>query len=180
MEPKPLVVAQVPLAERPQAPKSGVPRLPVLFGEANCAWLKRLKNSARKFRPMFSQGSLNCLITEKSVLTKSGPVTGSRLALPSSPDAGWVKHAVLNHSVSVRGPALGLQPATMLGRIRLSSLPFKKPAPPTPLVLLLSMIKTGKPEVIFSMTVTCQPPKRVFIGPLQDEPKRFPVPNGRS
>src|ERR1700690_2640542 len=50
----------------------------------NCAWLKRLKTSKRKLTPTRSVAR-KFLISEKSVLTKSGPVTGARFALPSSP-----------------------------------------------------------------------------------------------
>src|SRR5579862_2280706 len=184
---------------KPAPAISGVARLLVLLGVANCAWLNRLKNSARKFKPMFSQGSLNCLMTEKSVLTKSGPVTGSRLALPRSPRGGSTKHAVLNHSLTVWGPALGLQPATMLGRMSSLSLPLSNVAlikqvgaPPHWTVLLagmedgkypkvlLSTTATGKPEVMCSMTVTCQLPKRFSTGRLQSLPNLFTLPNGKS
>src|SRR5580704_14739884 len=61
-------------------------------GNPNCGWLKRLKNSARKFRPIPSRGNANCLMTEKSVLTKPGPKTGTRFAFPSWPAAGATKH----------------------------------------------------------------------------------------
>src|SRR6516165_7476601 len=64
-------------------------------GRPNCAWFHRLKNSARKFRPMFSQGRANCLITEKSVFTKSGPYTGTREALPSVRRGGATKQVGL-------------------------------------------------------------------------------------
>src|SRR6266699_4212190 len=59
-------------------------------GFANCAWLKRLKNSARKSKRIVSRIG-KCLITEKSVFTKSGPETGARLAFPSSPAGGVAK-----------------------------------------------------------------------------------------
>src|SRR5271167_675577 len=65
-------------------------------GSPNCAWLNKLKNSARKFNPMFSQGSVNCLMTEKSVFTKSGPESGARDVFPSSPVAGTAKAQGLN------------------------------------------------------------------------------------
>src|SRR5260370_31205291 len=73
-----------------------MPNPPAAFVVANCAWLKRLKNSALKLRPMFSQGRVNCLMTEKSVLTKSGPDSGVRDAFPSSPAAGNAKAHGLN------------------------------------------------------------------------------------
>lgn len=88
-----------------------------LTGMPNCAWLKRLKNSARKFRPMFSQGSANCLITEKSVFTKSGPMTGTRDAFPSSPEGAGVKQEVLIHRSWLWLAAEGLQPAIWSGRL---------------------------------------------------------------
>ncbi len=37
---------------------------------------------------------------EKSVFTKSGPESGVRVALPSSPGAGCEKHEMLNYSDS--------------------------------------------------------------------------------
>src|SRR5216684_1608445 len=82
------------------------------IGDPNCGWLKRLKNSARKFKPIPSRGSANCLMTEKSVFTKPGPVTGIRDAFPSVPDIGGVKQAGLIHWPSPWLAAYGSQPAT--------------------------------------------------------------------
>jgi len=43
---------------------------------------------------MFSHGSLNCLITEKSVLMKLGPLSGAAVGhCPSSPGAAEAKSA---------------------------------------------------------------------------------------
>ena len=56
-----------------------------------------MKNSARKFKPIPSRGRANCLITEKSVLTKPGPETGTRFAFPNRPGSGATKHAALIH-----------------------------------------------------------------------------------
>src|SRR5207253_10142424 len=64
---------------------------PKAEGVSNCASLKRLKISARKSSPMFSQGSAKRLITEKSVFTKFGPEIGARLAVPSSPSGAVAK-----------------------------------------------------------------------------------------
>src|SRR5713226_1840909 len=89
------------IAPNDGALKSGMPRPPAALGVANCVWLKRLKNSALKFRPMFSQGRANCLMTEKSVLTKSGPDSGVRDALPSSPGAAWANAQGLNQFATV-------------------------------------------------------------------------------
>src|SRR5258708_35083666 len=142
---------------------SGVRRPPALFGVANCAWLKRLKNSARKFKPMFSQGRANCLMTEKSVLTKSGPDSGVRDAFPSSPAAGAAKAQGLNQFATVctlagavqrglaeTGPALFGSP-TWSGRVKADPLLFRMPSPEE---LFLSTTKNGKPARYFSMNVT--------------------------
>src|SRR5260370_5729482 len=167
-----------------------MPKPPAAFGVANCAWLKRLKNSALKLRPMFSQGRVNCLMTEKSVLTKSGPDSGVRDAFPSSPAAGNAKAHGLNQFATVctwvgavqpglaeTGPALFGSP-TSSGRVRLAPLLLRKETPVGK--ALLSTMKTGKPEVIFSITVTCQFPRTVLAGPFQPEPKCLPLPKGKS
>src|SRR5580704_389499 len=134
---------------------------------------------------MFSHGSVNCLMTEKSVLMKFGPLSGARFALPSSPPAGAAKAHGLNQllalwtlsgarppcEINVWQPGLGLEatvPALfgsliMSGRFKLSPLFWKL----TPEPLELSTTYTGNPLVIFSMTVTCQLPRTEFIAPFQ-------------
>src|ERR1700732_4757397 len=82
-------------------------------GNPNCAWLKRLKNSARKSRPMRSVNRKR-LINEKSVFTKFGPETGAREAFPRPPTIpeavpAGTKQLVLNHFLMVCGPDLGSQ-----------------------------------------------------------------------
>src|ERR1700744_487474 len=67
------------------------------MGEPYWGWLKRLKNSARKLSPDSLQGKAKSLMMEKSELTKSGPTTGTRAALPSSPAAGAAKQVALIH-----------------------------------------------------------------------------------
>src|SRR4029077_20999388 len=91
-------------------PKPGELMSPI--GDPNCGWLKRLNNSARKFKPIPSRGRANCLMTEKSVFTKPGPVTGMRDALPSWPGVGAGKQAGLIHWPSPWLAAYGSQPAT--------------------------------------------------------------------
>src|ERR1700679_2297465 len=127
-------------------------------GSANCGWLKRLKNSARKLRPMRSHGSANCLMREKSVFTKSGPESGVRDAFPSSPLAAAAKAQGLNQSLvlctlagalqrglAATAPALFGLP-TSSGRFRLFPL-FSKL---TPDWLKLFTTNTGNPEVILT------------------------------
>src|ERR1700722_15220917 len=94
--------------------KSAPDRFPP--GAPNCGWLNKLKNSVRKSSRIPSRGSAKCLITEKSVFTKSGPESGVRFELPSSPFAGCEKHAGLNHSESVGLLNTGLQ--VSFGRIK--------------------------------------------------------------
>src|ERR1700687_5587483 len=82
-------------------------------GSPNCAWLKRLKNSARKSSPTRSVSGKR-LIKERSVLTKFGPEIGAREASPSPPVSPDLKPAatkqlVLNHSLRFRGPEFGSQ-----------------------------------------------------------------------
>src|ERR1700693_5641537 len=69
-------------------------------GDPNCAWLKRLKNSARKSSPTLSVRT-NRLMREKSVFTKSGPESGLRFAVPNSPAAAGVKQPVLKNSLKL-------------------------------------------------------------------------------
>src|SRR5580704_16584107 len=177
------------MAPKPGELMSGVPRLLRLSGVANCAWLKRLNTSTRKFNPIPSQGRANCLIKEKSVLTKSGPDRGARVAVPNWPGVACRKAQGLNQfsavctlagatqpGLALTGPAtLGLP--TMSGRVRLAPLLFRKPAPEA---LLLSTMKTGKPEVILSMRVTCQLPRMLLTGPFHCEPHCLPLPKGKS
>src|ERR1700720_1457577 len=138
---------------------------------------------------MFSQGRANCLMTEKSVLIKLGPLSGARLALPSSAPTGnanaqglnqfwtvWTRAGATQVGLAATAPPL-LGSPTMLGRIRLSPL-FWKLTPE--LKLALSTTNTGNPEVSFSIRVSCQPPKIVFMGPLQPLPNCLPFPTGKS
>src|SRR5579871_4002842 len=81
---------------------------PLPPGAPNCAWLNRLKNSVRKSRRIPSRMA-KCFTMEKSVFTKSGPESGVRLALPSSPAAGCEKQDGLNHSDNVGLLKIGLQ-----------------------------------------------------------------------
>src|SRR5579864_7953203 len=144
-------------------------------GRPNWAWLKRLKISARKSSPVFSQGRAKRLMTEKSVLTKSGPFTGVRLAFPSSPgtagrpgapEPGATKQLVLNHSPRFWwNPLVGLQ--IWSGRMKLLPLFWKL----TPEPLLPFTINMGKPELMCSITVICQPPRIVLVGLFQLLPK---------
>src|SRR5262245_45414798 len=117
---------------------------------------------------MPSFGSAKRLTTEKSVLTKLGPFTGVRLALPSWPGVEVAKEHGLNQCCNVRTcaghpapppPLFGLP--TSSGRIRL--LPFCWKFTPE-LKLALSTTKTGKPDVMCSINVSCQPPRIVLTG----------------
>ena len=69
---------------------------------------------------------------------------------------------------------VGLQ--TWIGRLSVAKLSSKF----TPDSLTLFTMNTGNPEVIFSITVVCQPPKAALTGPLQPLPIAFPLPKGRS
>src|SRR5882762_8862214 len=160
-----------------------VPRLPLTwlpngearsaFGSPNWGWLNRLKNSARKSAPTRSV-TLKRLMSEKSVFTKPGPESGVREAVPNSPTGAWVKQAGLNHRWGVWLILVGLQ--VWIGRLLVAKLSSKF----TPDSLTLLTMKTGNPEVIFSITVACQPPRAALIGPLQPPPKALPLPKGRS
>src|SRR5207248_3956627 len=144
-------------------------------GWPNCAWLNRLKNSARKSRAVPSRkGRGKCLMAEKSVFTKSGPYTGARGEFPSSPGAASAKHCVLKKRSRVGLLAFGAQIRS--GRFKLFPLLVKF----TPDALLLAMRNTGKPDVIFSITLTCQFPAIALATPFQLPPKRLPLPKGRS
>src|SRR5882724_1257635 len=82
-------------------------------GKPNCAWLKRLKNSARKSSPTRSV-TTNVLMNERSVFTKLGPEIGAREAFPSPPTIpeavpAGTKQLVLNHWLMLWLPELGLQ-----------------------------------------------------------------------
>src|SRR5712692_3514922 len=172
------------IAPNPGALRSGMKVPPAELGVPNCVWLKRLKNSARKFKPMFSQGRANCLMTEKSVFTKSGPDSGVREAFPSSPGAACANAQGLNQFATVctrvgqpEPPPPLFGSLTWSGRARTKKSLFRKL---TPLGLEVSTTKTGKPDVIFSMRVTCQFPKALFMALLQLEPKCLPLPKGRS
>src|SRR5271170_3934173 len=111
-------------------------------------------------------------MTEKSVLTKSGPMAGTRPAFPNSLAGGATKHDALIHWSALWLAAPVAQPEIRLGRFQLLSLPpfWKK----TPDWLLVSIRGTGNPEEILSMTVTCQLPRRVLVTGLQSPPKCFP------
>src|ERR1700745_1703289 len=85
-----------------------------LPGAPNCAWVKRLKISARKSKPNRSVIA-NRLINEKSVLTKFGPDAGVRFAVPSCPGVAGAKQLVLNQWLIVRDPLFGSQ--TWSGRL---------------------------------------------------------------
>src|SRR5215470_15536643 len=141
------------------------------FGKPNCAWLNRLKNSARKSTCMPSRyGSLKCLISEKSVLTKSGPDTGVREAFPSSPTGAAAKQEVLNHWLRVGW--LDSAEQVWLGRFTVLAFCWKL----TPDWLLLLITKTGNPERIFWITSTSQFPRIESNAPFQLLPKRLPLP----
>ena len=49
----------------------------------------------------------------------------------------------------------------------------------TPEALVLVTMKTGNPEVIFSITLACQPPNIALTGPLQSLPNFLPLPKGK-
>src|SRR5271168_1510224 len=100
-------------------------------------------------------------MTEKSVLTKSGPTAGTRPAFPSWPIGGATKQFGLI-CCSLVWFALGAkQPATLSGRFQLFPLPpFWKKEPDW---LLLSISGTGNPEAILSIRVSWKPPRSVLV-----------------
>jgi hypothetical protein len=53
--------------------------------------IEEVEELGAEVQPISFRGSANCLMTEKSVLTKSGPVAGTREALPNSPAGGATK-----------------------------------------------------------------------------------------
>ena len=67
---------------------------------------------------------------------------------------------------------------TSLGLLMALAFPiFRKGTPDT---LLLSITKMGKPDVIFSITVSCQFPRMAFSTLFQSLPNFLPLPNGKS
>ena len=93
----------------------------VVFGAANCGWLKMLKNSVRNSRFIRSPGPKVVLLnTEKSkFLTPSCRRLGStRGSFPKLNAGGAVKQAVLNHWFSLEPPLPAadlFHPATTFG-----------------------------------------------------------------
>src|SRR6266849_1681210 len=99
-------------------PKSGAARS--VFGAANCAWLKMLKNSVRNSRFIRSPGPKVVLLnTAKSKLLTPfcRRPESTRDSFPKPQLGGGVKQAVLNHSFSLETPAgvALLHPATTFG-----------------------------------------------------------------
>src|ERR1035437_391031 len=132
------------------------------------------------------------LKAEKSVFTKRGPYSGARAAVPSSPVGAAMKAQGLNQFWSVCtwagagqvGVAATVPPLfgspTSLGRFRLLPFHWKLTKEPAEAPLLLSVMNNGNPEVAFSITLTCQPPKTASGTALQSPPNRLPLPKGRS
>ena len=80
------------------------------------------------------------------MLTKSGPMAGTRDAFPNWPTGGATKQVALIHWSLPWFALFVLQPATWLGRFQLFPLPpFWKKEPDW---LLLSINGTGNPEEI--------------------------------
>ena len=164
---------------------------PKADGVSNCAWLKRLKNSARKSNPIFSHGSAKRLMTEKSVFTKPGPDIGAREVVPNSPVGGATKAQGLKKYPEDFPKVLGALhfgfAATVPGANGLptsSTRPAGEAVPIlyrfAPEVGAVSMTKMGKPEVTFWITVSYQFPSSAFVALFQLLPYFLPRPNGKS
>src|SRR5208337_3312704 len=129
-------------------------------------------------------------MTEKSVFTKSGPESGARDESPSSPARGTAKAQGLNQypeALNLLGP---VQPELAAIAPAWNGLPTSLARPagdPVPTLIklapesgLLSIMNTGKPEVIFSMSVTCQFPRTALVALFQSLPNFLPLPKGKS
>src|SRR5271168_2434245 len=113
-------------------------------------------------------------MTEKSVLTKSGPTAGTRPAFPNWPGGGATKQFGLI-CCSLVWPALGAkQLGARSGRFQLFALPPAENAAPD--WLTVSIRGTGNPEAILSMTVNWKPPRMVLVTLFQLLPNCFPRP----
>jgi hypothetical protein len=122
------------------------------------------------------RGSANCLMTEKSVLTKSGPTTGTREALPNSPaggrdEAGWVdplQLAVVRVVDVATGDLVGPVPVVVVAAV------IEEDAG---LVIAVDQ-GTGNPEEILSIRVTWKLPRRCWSG-FQPLPNCFALAEGQ-
>ena len=123
-------------------------------------------------------GSANCFMTEKSVLTKSGPMAGRRDCIPQLADRRRNKAGRVDPlELAVVGVA-GVAISNLVGRFQLLPLPpFWKKEPDW---LLLSIKGTGNPEEILWMSVTWKLPRRVLVTPPQSLPNCLPLPKGKS
>ena len=115
------------------------------------------------------------LKAEKSKLTKSGPKSGALFALPKVPGGAWTKQLVLKKSLMVCGCPLGSAPLqTWFGRFCPALFPPK--AVPE---LFTVVMKSGNPEVIRAIALTCQLPSTASVAPLRSLRERATLPNGK-
>ena len=122
----------------------------VVPGVWNCAWLKRLKISARNWRR-----GVNFFDTDRSTFHRPGPKSVVRAALPSTPAGGATKQLVSNHRAIVGSDNFPSQTRSGL-------LPNHVPD-----WLVDMLIPSGYPLLALKIVLTCHPPMIACGTPLK-------------